>query len=144
MSGFRWIVADGVMPRPGAREALEAAAARMPDARVLACRVPDGPEPWPELFARERAIDAARARLLAVRAVPPGALLVRDDVPAGSGLRWSAGVLRDGGGYLVPDAVADWPGAPRIRRREHLRLAAAPGLTVVERLWQAYLAVARA
>lgn len=143
---YRWLVADGVQPRPGAREALEAAAARRPDARIVASRViGPGAAPWPELFDRERAIDAARDGLLAIRAVPAGSLLVRDDVPGapqGADLTWSAAALRDGGGYLAPDSLVDWPAAPAARLGDRGRLATTPGLTVTERLWTAYRVVA--
>jgi hypothetical protein len=144
---WRWLVADGVRPRAGAREALEAAAARRPDARIVASRVVGpGTEPWPELFDRERAIAAAQDRLLAVRAVPAASLLVRHDVPGvprGSGLAWTAAALRHGGGYLAPESIVDWPTAPRRRAAEHARLLVLPGLTVTERLWVAFLAVRR-
>lgn len=145
---WRWFVADGVSPRPGTREALEAAAERVPDARIVAARVQGGADPLPELFRRDRALRAARARLLAVRAVPPGCLLVRDDVLAAHGepprvpwdLSWSTAALRDGNGYLVPDAWAD---APPVRTpwRSRARLVLLPGLTATERLWLAYIAL---
>lgn len=112
---WQWLLADGAQPEPGAREALEAAAAARPDARLVGSRLlGPGAQPWPELFAKDRAIAAARDRLLAVRALPAGSLLVREDVLGrhgappqrwGPDLAWSAEVLRDGGGYLAPESV---------------------------------------
>lgn len=154
MSGWRWLLAPGCVPEPGAREALEAAAAARPDALVVASRlIGSGTEPWPELFARDRALAAARHRLLAVRAVPAGSLLVREDVlathggppdaPWGADLAWSGRVLRDGGGYLAPHSVVRRPWRPAPGRVEEMRgrarLVLLPGLTPVERLWLAYL-----
>lgn len=141
---WRWLVAPGAQPRPGAREALEAAAQRRPDALIVSSRVLGGPDPWPELFDRDRAIDAARDRLLAVRAVGAGSLLVRGDVPGepqGADLTWSARVLRAGGGYLAPESVVDWPDGPVPSRADRWRLARLPGLTASERLWLTYLSL---
>ena len=150
---WRWLLADGAQPQAGALEALEAAAAARPDARLVGSRLlGPGAEPWPELFAKERAIAAARDRLLAVRALPAGSLLVREDVlaehgepplrPWGADLAWSAAVLRDGGGYLAPASVVRRPASAAAGRlaqlRGRARLAAAPGLTPPERLWLAY------
>ena len=145
---WRWLLAPGAEPDPDAEEALRSAAARRPDALVVSSRVHGpGTEPWPELFDRERALTAARDGLLALRAVPAGSLLVREDVlaahgePHGPGLAWSLRVLGAGGGYLAPESVVRWPGAPSLGRLGRLRLALLPGLAANERLWLAYLAV---
>jgi len=150
---WRWLLADGARPEPGAREALEAAAAARPDARLVGSRLlGSGAQPWPELFAKDRAIAAARDRLLAVRALPACSLLVREDVlaehgepplrPWGADLAWSAAVLRDGGGYLAPESVVRRPDVTAPGRlaqlRGRARLAVVPGLTPPERLWLAY------
>src|SRR4051794_29256336 len=92
-TGWRWLVASGVQPTAQARQALEDAARRRPDARVIASVVvrPDGKsdavfEPWPELFDKRRAVAAARDRLLAARGVHAASLLVREDVLEEHGL----------------------------------------------------------
>ena len=152
---WRWLLADGARPEPGAREALEAAAAARPDARLVGSRLlGSGAQPWPELFAKDRAIAAARDRLLAVRALPACSLLVRGDVlaehgepplrPWGADLAWSAAVLRDGGGYLAPRSVvrrAEWvaAGGRMALLRGRARLVVVPGLTPPERLWLTFL-----
>lgn len=155
--GWQPLLADGVRAPQSALDALDEAVARLPDARLLAVRVltADGPstrygEGWPELFDKARVVRATADRVVAVRAVRAGCLLVRDDVrmrhgvpPSGrwgADLAWSARVLR-GGGYLVTDAFGHTCSRDLGRATQvfgHLRLLAQPGLTTVERLWLAY------
>lgn len=143
---WRLVVADGVVPDPGALEALHAARARVPDAVVLAAKVvlPDGSldpgsEPWPRILDKDAAIDAAREGLVAVRAAPPGALLVRDAI-APTLASTAAALAGRGRGYLVPAAVArrQTP-SPAVSRRERLRLLRAPHWSREERLWQLFM-----
>ena len=136
---WRFVVADGVEPEPGARAALEAATASLPDA-VLFAAVVEGDEAWPRILDKEDAIEACRHGLVALRAVQPGALLVRGDAPRS--FAGCARVLTEGRGYLVPGARATR--APRasaggpLPRRAALRLLAAPFWTREERLWQLF------
>ena len=126
---WRFVVAPGVTAADGCRAALEAARDAVPDGVLFAAVVP-GDEAWPRRFDKEEAIDAARHGLVALRAVEPGAVLVRDDVPDFAA---SARVLTDALGFLVPDARATRSGRPP--RVPRLRLLAAPFWTAKERLW---------
>lgn len=136
---WRFVVAPGVEPGAGTRAALEAAAAAVPHAALLAAVVP-GDEAWPRILDKEEAIAACRHGLVALRAVQPGALLVRDDPPRS--FTATAELLTGATGYLVPGARAERCGpAPRV---PHVRLLAAPFWTRDERLWQlSRLAAAR-
>lgn len=147
--GWRWVVAPGVTPEPGARAAAEAARDLVPGVVVVAARVvlpggvlDPGSAPWPDILDKEHAIATARAGLLAIRAAPPGALLVRDGVEPT--LRGTAEALTDGRGVLAPQSVARRAKATRPpSARERVRLARAPFWTREERLWQAFLLTRR-
>ena len=129
---WRFVVAPGVEPSVGCREALEAARDELPDA-VLFAAVVAGDEAWPRLFDKEEAIEAARHGLVALRAVEPAAVLVREDV---AGFAATARLLTAERGYLVPEARATRSGAaPSVPR---LRLLAAPFWRTDERLWQVF------
>ena len=113
VSGWRFVVAPGVEPEDGCREALEAARDELPEAVLFAAHVP-GDEAWPRVLDKEDAIEAVRHGLVALRAVQPGALLVRGE--AGD-FAATARLLADGRGYLVPQARARRVGAaPRVAR----------------------------
>ena len=132
---MRFVVAPGVRPDEGCRAALEAAAAEVPSAVLLAAHVP-GDEAWPRILDKEDAIEACRHGLVALRAVQPGALLVRDGVERPRSFAATARLLTDGRGYLVPGARARRSGrAPRLGP---LRLLTAPFWTREERLWQLF------
>jgi hypothetical protein len=117
---WEWIVDPSVEPDAGARAALEAATRPdgLPEPVILAAKVVDADGelhpasmPWPGVFAKERMTAAAAQKLVSLRAVRPGALLVRTDLvgrPDGDVLHWSARILRDEdhAGYLVPTALA--------------------------------------
>ncbi|HEX2084879.1 MAG TPA: hypothetical protein VHF89_04285 [Solirubrobacteraceae bacterium] len=136
MEPLRFVVAPGVEPEPGCREALEAARSAMPDAALLAAVVP-GDEAWPRILDKEEAIDACRHGLVALRAVQPGAMLVRGAPPRS--LAETAALLAQGRGALVPGARAvRRAGAPRPGSLARLRLLAAPHFTRDERLWQLF------
>ena len=130
---WRLVVAPGVEPEPSALAALEAAAASLPEATLFAAVV-EGDEAWPRILDKEDAIEACRHGLVALRAVQPGALLVRGDAPRS--FAECARLLTDGRGYLVPAARASRSGgAPRVAP---LRLLFAPFWTREERLWQLF------
>lgn len=116
---WEWIVDPSVEPRGDTRDRLEATTRPdgLPEPVILAAKVVDASGalhpasmPWPGIFEKQLATDAAQHRLVSLRATRPGALLVRTDVvgrPEGDVLQWSARVLRhDHVGYLVPAAVA--------------------------------------
>ncbi len=137
-AGWRFEVAPGVAPAPECRAALEAARDAMPAAVLLAAHVP-GDEAWPRILDKEDAIEACRHGLVALRAVQPGALLVRSGV---ADFAASAALLAGGRGYLVPGAEATRTGpAPPIAP---LRLLTAPHWTREERLWQLFRLARRA
>ena len=149
---WSFVVAPGVSPAPDALAALQEARALVPDAVVIGARVvlPDGSldpgsEPVPRILDKGEAIEAARLGLLAVRAVRPGAMLVRTDTPAGAAFAaapslWaSVALLAAGRGVLAPLAVAVRPSpAPRESLRASLRLLRSPAWTREERLMQLF------
>jgi hypothetical protein len=153
---WRLVVAPGVAPEADALARLQAARALVPDAVLVCGRVvlPDGSldpaaEPVPRILDKAEAIESARLGLLAVRAVRPGLLLVRTDLPAGAALAGagspaaalaaSAALLRDDRGVLAPLAVGQRaaPG-PVESTREHLRILRSPAWTREERLLQLF------
>jgi hypothetical protein len=122
-----WVVDGSAIPRPSALAALLAAAERLAAAAattpiLLASRIVAGDgtlaaahNPLAPQDRTAVAVRTAASRVLHVRAVSGGSLLVRADVaaalpPAGSApsamLAWTARMLRDGEGFLVPDSVA--------------------------------------
>lgn len=150
---WRWVVEPGVEAAPDALEELHRARAMRPDATLLASRVvlPDGgldpaSEPMPRILDKAETIEAARDGLLAVRAVRPGSLLVREDLAArlerssrGQVLAQTAAALTAGRGYLAPRSVAvRREPVPAESRRARLRLVTAPFWTREERLLQLF------
>ena len=144
---WRFVVDEGVAPAPDCLERLQAARALVPSAVLIAARVvlPDGSldpgsQPMPRILDKQEAVDAARLRLLAIRAVPPGAVLVRGDVEPD--LFTTAALLADGRGYLAPEAVAVRSTPRRSPSlRERLRLLREPCWTREERLMQVFAAL---
>ena len=133
MESLIYVVAPGVEPAPECRAALEAAAAERPDG-VLFAAVVAGDEAWPRILDKEEAIEACRHGLVALRAVQPGALLVRE--PAPRSFARCAELLAEGRGFLVPAARARRSGRrPRVPR---VRVLAAGHFTREERLWQLF------
>lgn len=136
MEPLRFVVCAGVEPRRDCREALEAAAAEMPDG-VLFAAVVAGDEAWPRILDKEEAIDACRHGLVALRAVTPGAMLVRAAEPRS--FAETAVLLARGRGFLVPAARAARRGGGRpLGRRARMRLFRAAHFTREERLWQLF------
>jgi GT2 family glycosyltransferase len=128
-TGAEWLwVLDGrAVPQPEALAALLDTAGRddLPRPGLLAGKVvlPGGdmhPDalPWPEIYEKEVSIAACAHRLVSLRAARPGSLLIRRDVVErvggprpdfvshGEVLEWTARLLRDESGYLVPASVA--------------------------------------
>jgi hypothetical protein len=140
-----WLLDGSALPEPAALERLLEALDRLeplPSPILLASKVvgPDGsPDPGslpaPRVVNTELAAAAAERRVLPVRIVRHGSLLVhRRALPARASadrdLAWSAGLLRDEAGYMVPASVAVRE-APRPVRRElgpRLRLLAGGAL----------------
>ena len=147
-----WVLDGSALPAPGALAALVAAAERLEDAApaLLAsvivgrdgalhpAHLPLLPQGHPDI-----ALATAARRVAHVRATSAGSLLVRPGALAGpvptgaAAFAWTARLLRDAPGFVVPDSVAEAVGgAPparataallaygRLRARERLRLAA--------------------
>ncbi|HEX8123161.1 MAG TPA: hypothetical protein VF549_18055 [Solirubrobacteraceae bacterium] len=130
---WSFVVAPGVEPADGCLAALEAAREAMPEGALFAAVVA-GDEAWPRILDKEDAIEACRHGLVALRAVQPGALLVRGEPPRSFGA--TGRLLAGERGYLVPGARATRAGdPPRVPR---VRLLAAPYWTREERLWQLF------
>ena len=131
--GWSLLVARGVEHGPGALDALLAARETLSGGVLYASAV-DGDGAWPRILDKPAAIDAAAHGLVALRAIVPGALLVRSDlVPPGPlTFAWTARVLADRPGYLVPASRARRTGpSPRVGLRPLL----ASGWSREERLW---------
>ena len=131
--GFSWLVADDVEPEPDALAELLAARDALAGGVLYACAV-EGDEAWPRILDKPAAIDAAGHGLVALRAVVPGALLVRTElVPPGPvTFAWTARVLAARPGYLVPRSRARRAGPPP---RVGLRPLLTAGWSREERLW---------
>jgi len=165
-----WLLDDGVVPEPAALERLLAALdaiGDLPAPGLLASKVvgPDGgldphSVPWPPLLDREVTIGAAQRHLVTLRLVRWGSFMVHRDVLERHGppradfaggaddLEWTARVLREGGGYLVPTSVATRRTAPRRSRtdgyaelRDRVRMVGGEDRwTAQEPVWWAFLA----
>lgn len=164
-----WLVDAGVLPQAAALAAL-LAPLRTPDLPaplLLAGRIvgPNGRmdlarAPWPPLLDRRVVIAAARHRLASVRLARWGSLLVartavedlglprRDYAGGADDLEWTARILKESPGYLVPSSVAVDP-RPRPQRREHrqqryrelrdrVRMVRGDGWVAQEPVWFAY------
>jgi hypothetical protein len=117
-----WLLDGTATPRPDCLAHLLAALERLPLVpRLLASRIvgPDGTlagahAPIAPQDQTAVAIETVSARVLHVRAVTGASLLLRpaDATCASAGppaaMAWTAALLRDkGGGFLVPDSIAD-------------------------------------
>jgi hypothetical protein len=119
-----WLLDGRAIPQPGALGALLAAAAAWPDERLclLSSQLVAGDgtllsaeAPLPQADDADVAADAFEKRTCALRVVGYGSLMVRADVlrramppsgGAGADLVWSARVLAQGVGLLVPQSLA--------------------------------------
>jgi hypothetical protein len=132
-----WLLDGTAMPRPDCLARLLAALERLPLVpRLLASRIvgPDGTladahAPIAPQDETAVAIETVTARVLHVRAVTGASLLLRpaDARVAGAGppatMAWTAALLRDkGGGFLVPDSIAE-ARRPDLSRTERAGLA---------------------
>jgi len=157
-----WLLEAGVAPQPLALEALLKALERtetLPAPVLLAGRVVGGDGllherslPVVEVLRADLALAAVDARLLALRAARPGALLVHRRAIGERGpprlrseldyLEWTAGLLKDDLGLLVPSSVvvrasAGVAGArPELMSR--LRFVRGEALEPRERPWFAF------
>lgn len=165
-TGAEWLwVLDGhAVPQPDALGALLDASGHpdLPAPVLLASRIslPGGelhPDalPWPEIFEKEISTAACARRLVSLRAARPGSLLIRaaavrehglpraDFVSHGEVLEWTARMLRDGNGYLVPASVAvRCDREPRDTRRElrnRFRMLRGDSWGREEKLWFGFL-----
>jgi GT2 family glycosyltransferase len=168
-----WLLDGSAVPAPEALERLlnvldDLGGLPLPALLAGAVVGPDG-EPHPDalpmnrLTHKEVVIEACRRRLVAVRAVRHGSILVsreaieRDGLPRadyvadGDDLEWTARLLRDADGYLVPASTAlrpDLPsspssGAPTVRGvRNVIDMLRGPGWAGEEKLWMGFNAVA--
>lgn len=123
---WAWLVQD-VTPAPDALDVLLEAAARLPDAVLLAAKVlrPDGSlhfvPAWPHYGRVSDIVEAAPARALPLREASFHGVLVRTavidevgpplDHPAAA-REWTARILRTRPGYLVPAATVTLTRAP--------------------------------
>lgn len=158
-----WLLGDGVRPRPRALEALVAAADAWPDAglALLSSRLVDhdlhllGAEaPMPQALDPDLAAAAFERRACSLRIASYGSLLVRAEAirgapppaPApGADLIWSARLLADAVGLLVPDSVATArPSPPAKLLMAWLRLLASDALPAREKPWIAFIYLERA
>jgi hypothetical protein len=143
-AAWLWLLDGTAIPEPGALSALLARAndlGALPAPALLSSKVvcPQGRlaaahVAWYRRGQTELAMLAAAGRLLPIRAASAGSLLVRSDrasAPAGpldplsgqgAALAWTAALLRDAAGYLVPASVAvapdDGPGVAGTRNGE--------------------------
>jgi hypothetical protein len=158
-----WLVRGDTEPAPGALgELADVAAGRdgLPEPVLLASKVvgaggrlDPGSTPWPPLYDRTAAMAAAGHRLAAIRIARWGSLLVRADairrhgppragLGAAADLEWTARLLRERPGYVVPGSVAVRAHAPRRSPAELAAtaraLATGEAWTPAERLWVLY------
>lgn len=158
-----WLIDDDVVPGARALEALRDVLADLRDLPVpclLAGKVvgPGGElhvagAPWPPLHDRTVAIAAAAHGLAAIRLARWGSLLVSTDAVAEHGppsagfaggaddLEWTARLLRDAPGYLVPGSRATRTATRTRGPREwadRVRMLRSPAWMPLEASWFAY------
>jgi hypothetical protein len=149
-AGWVWLVDPAVAPEDDALDRLLAARddlGHLPEPVMLASRVLTASGAYDPAFAPvfnvrnpDLAVAAVERRLVSLRVLRPGSLLVRRHagLPTGDGLEWSARLLRHEPGYLVPASVAMSRGAalPWFRGRVDLLLGDA--LDTYEKPWFAF------
>lgn len=161
-----WLLDGGVVPAHDALERLldspGAGDGSLPAPALLASKVvrPAGDldrdrAPWPPLLDRTLVIAAARQRLVSLRLARWGSLLVRRDAAQEFGppradyssgaadLEWTARILRDRPGYLVPDSVvvrtAPEAGLTPDEVRDRIRMVRGDRWVAQEPVWFAFL-----
>ncbi len=163
-----WLLEPDVQPAPTALAELLASLGRfggeeLPEPVLLTSKVlgPHGhldprSAPWLPLLGTERIVQACRRRVVAVRLARWGSLLVRRDLVSVHGapradyaggaddLEWTARVLRDGAGYLVPRSVAVRSGTavagpPAAEVRDRARMLRGSGWVAHEPVWFGFL-----
>ncbi len=158
-----WLVEEGVAPEHGALGALEAVLddlGDLPAPLLLTSKVLTGygdlhlaSEPVLPLLDRAVAVAAARRRVVSVRMARWGSLLVHRDAIARHGppradfaagaddLEWTARILRDAPGYLVPRSVAHRAGPLRrpLHARNRLRMLRSDAWVAQEPVWWAFM-----
>lgn len=161
-----WLLDDDIAPRPDALEALLTAAVAWPkpDLCLLASQIvgPDGSlleaeAPVPRVLDPDLAAEAFEHRACLLRIVGNGSLLVRAEVlrdapppdTPGAELAWSARLLAESTGLLVPQSVAVRRQAAGHRRDSGLiaawiRLLSSDALPTREKLWIAFIYAERA
>jgi len=164
-SDWIWLLAPDVVPAP---DALARLLAPLDDAEslegpvLLASKLvtPDGSldlgtPPWPRMLARELAFLGAEHRLMVLRAVRYGSILIsrgaierhgppRPDFADGADdLEWTGRILRDQPGFLVPQSVvtrsAPLAVEPAGYARNRVRILRGGGWRAQERAWFAFL-----
>lgn len=174
-AAWLWLLDGSAVPADDALERLLAVLddlGRLPTPALLAGAVvgSDG-EPHPaalpfnRLTRKDVTIEACRHRLVAIRAARHGSLLVAraavardgppraDFVSGDDDIEWTARLLREGHGYLVPDSTAMRrdspapagapPAAPSVRGvRNDVVMLRGPAWAGEERLWMGYLVAA--
>lgn len=162
-----WLLEADVEPEPDALARLVAPLedlGDLPAPALLAGKVlgPDGrlhadSAPWIPLLDRVGVVAAARRRLVALRLARWGSLLVRRSALAHHGLpreefaggaddlEWTARVLRDDAGYLVPRSVAvrttpaHGPSLSPAEVRDRVRMVRGDGWVGHEPVWFAFM-----
>ncbi len=152
-----WLLDGTAVPQPDALERLLEALGLpdLPEPVLLAGKIvlPDGAldiegAPWPRLTNKDVAIAACQHHLVSIRAARYGSMLVSRAAlelhgPPRDDLGWTAQILREGTGLLVPQSVAVRE-APVARNPWHdVRLRAAmlrgPAWGGEEKLWVGFL-----
>jgi hypothetical protein len=162
-----WLLSGRFLPQPGALSALVDAAETWPDRRlsllssvlVASDGTPLSAEaPMPQVLEPELAVEAFERHTCSLRIAPYGSLLVRGSVlrshpppnlRAGADLVWSARLLADHVGLLVPRSIAVAADGAKASDRLRLltawtRLLVSDGLPRREKPWIAFIYLERA
>lgn len=161
-----WLLDGHVVPAPDALErlltALGAGDGSLPAPALLASKVvrPSGgldrdSAPWPPLLDRTLVIAAARQRLVSLRLARWGSLLVHRDAveefgppradysAAAADLEWTARILRERPGYLVPGSIvvrsAPETGLTPDEVRDRIRMVRGDCWVAQEPVWFAFM-----
>ena len=150
-----WLLDGAAVPQPRALEALLEASDSLGSPILLASKILNasgsldpGSLPVPDVADRDLAAAAANLGLVTIRVARSGSLLVRRSVLGAEGppwsrlggdLRWTARILKDGLGLLVPaSVVVRQRPAPRLEVAGRLALLASGALAAREKPWFAF------